>query len=44
MDISMYERLPWDIGDIQISNCMNGNPGDIRDIKTSHCTRGSPGT
>ena len=35
MDISLYEQLPRDIGDIQTSHCMNSFKGLI-DIWTSH--------
>ena len=43
MDISLYERLPGDIGDIQTSHCTNGFQRDIGDILTSECMNGFNG-
>ena len=55
-DISMYEQLPGDIGDIrtslyeqlpgdiQTSHCTNSFQREIGDIRTSQCTNSFQGT
>ena len=43
-DISMYEQLPGDIGDIRTSHGTNSFQGEIGDIRTSQCMNSLQGT
>ena len=43
-DISVYEQLPGDIGDIQTSHSTNSFQGEIGDIRTSQCMNSFQGT